>query len=231
MHPLNKTPHLHRLHLDPHMLPWRIRPLRLAFPQDRIRRPRPPRRRSALGSRRRSVLGDLRIAAGVVHTVADLDGVLPDPVLHFLGPRRLELLLADRARRVAQRGVIGRVDPLLRQALLRGAAVGERGALARCVCVRQALLVDCFAGFDPVLGLLGSATAIWFGWMGGGRYVPVRRRTSCGFGRVLRRRPCAGWCGSASPDGALSVLCLPLWRRIGGRMFRSGWSARRRGWR
>lgn len=74
--------------------------LSLAFPQDRIWGPSAPRRSTALGSRR-SILGHLSIAAGMVHSVADFHGILPDPVLHFFGPRRLELLLADGARCIA----------------------------------------------------------------------------------------------------------------------------------
>lgn len=81
---------------------------------------------------------------------AHLDGILPDPVLHVLGPRRLELLLADGTRRIAQHRIVRSSDPRLRGPLLRGIAILPDRPLGGGFTLCGNLVVSHLAGFDPI---------------------------------------------------------------------------------
>lgn len=58
----------------------------------------------------------------MVNATADLDGILPDPILHVFRPGRLEFLLADGAGGITESGIVGSADPCLGWALLGGIA-------------------------------------------------------------------------------------------------------------
>lgn len=74
-------------------------------------------------TRRWAILGHLSVAAGMIYAAADLGRVLPDPILYLLRPRRLKLLLADRAGGVAECRVVGGMNPWLGWSLLRSTAI------------------------------------------------------------------------------------------------------------
>lgn len=114
-----------------------------ALAKDRVRGASP-----GLASRNRA-LGDFGIATRVINTSPDLTGVLPDPVLHILGPGRFKLLLADGAWSVAESGIVGCPNPWLLRFLL-GAFIA-RGSFGDSLGVCGAILVSCFARLDPIL--------------------------------------------------------------------------------
>ena len=86
----------------------------------------------------------------MVNSGSDLGRVFPNPILHVFGPGGLELLLADGAGRVAQRGVVGGPDPGLWRPLLRGIAILSPSSLRGGLVLDGDLIISSFAGLDPI---------------------------------------------------------------------------------
>lgn len=92
----------------------------------------------------------------MIYTSSHLTSIVPDPILCFLRPRRLELLLADGAWRIAKRCVIGSMDPLLLRWLLRSSrsSICRRSIRGSCSFTdRAAGIVVVFSRFYPFLYL------------------------------------------------------------------------------
>jgi hypothetical protein len=87
----------------------------------------------------------------MVNTTANLDGILPDPILHVFRPGRLELLLADGAGVITEGGIVRSADPCLWRALLGGIAFCTGASFGGGICVGDGLVVVDLAGFNPIL--------------------------------------------------------------------------------
>lgn len=138
-----------RLRLDPHFWSRRFCSFGLALAQHRIRGACPRLRRR--GPWRWTILGHFIVATGVIYPTADLDCVLPDPVLHLFGPRRLKFLLADGTGSVAECGIVRGPDPRLGRLLFGGAAISSCTSFRSGLNIRRTLIVADLSGFDPIL--------------------------------------------------------------------------------
>lgn len=87
----------------------------------------------------------------MIHTTSNLHRILPDPILNFFRPCRLEFLLADGTWGIPQGCVVWSVDILLRGGFLRWTTIRPSCTISRSFCVGEALVVANFPGFDPIL--------------------------------------------------------------------------------
>ena len=135
----------------------------LTLAQHRIRRAGASQR-CIPASRCWSIFGDFGIAAGMIHTTSNFHRILPDPILNFFRPCRLEFLLTDGTWRIPQGRVVRSVDILLRRGFLRWTTIRPCCTVSGSFCVRKALVVANFPGFDPILALVRILKNI-MGWM------------------------------------------------------------------
>lgn len=87
----------------------------------------------------------------MIHTTSNLHRILPDPILNFFRPCRLEFLLADGAWGIPQGCVVRSVDILLRRSFLHWTTIRPSYTISRSFCIGEALVVANFPGFDPIL--------------------------------------------------------------------------------
>lgn len=126
----------------------------LSFAQHRVGCTSASQRCASTRGRSWASLGDLCVAAGVIHPTANLYCILPNPILNIFGPCRLELLLADGTRCVPQGSIIRGVYPLFWWAFLGRAAIGSNSIVPCSLVFGVNYIIPNLSGFDPILDLI-----------------------------------------------------------------------------
>lgn len=123
----------------------------LSLAQHRVRGASAPQRCIPTRGRSWSSFGDFCVAAGVIYPTANLNCILPNPILNVFGPCRLKLFLADGTRCVPQGGIIRRVYPLFWRAFFGRSAIGSSSIVSSSLTFGVNYIVPNFSGFNPIL--------------------------------------------------------------------------------
>lgn len=87
----------------------------------------------------------------MIDSTIDSDGILPDPVLHLFGPSRLKFLLADGTRGIAQHGIVGGSNPLLRRAFFGVVTISTSSSFGSGLGIFCALVIISLTRLNPIL--------------------------------------------------------------------------------